>query len=71
LYSILPFGFHGHFYGPALAQPTAIRAVSVSGWESAVIYEYANTHSLSTAYDGITFIGGTFTGTVHVFGYRE
>ena len=62
-----------HIYGPALAQPTAMRNVNVSGDGSASLEDSASTHSLSTAYDGITLIpnGGNMTGTIHVFGYRE
>jgi len=61
-----------HFYGPALAQPTAVRFVSVSG-ESVGIGENAVTHNQSTAYDGFTlFLGsGTMTGNIHVFGSEE
>ena len=66
-------GDHIHVYGPALAQPTAFRNVNVYGNNGATLLDYASTHSLSTAYDGITFIpaSGSVTGTVHVFGYEE
>lgn len=65
--------FHGHqifFYGPALAQPTAFRGVSVGTNGSASIYEGAVTHSLSTAYDGFTLLPGSgeITGLVKVYG---
>jgi hypothetical protein len=68
-----PNGCHIHLYGPALAQPTAGRSVNVDGNSSARIYENANTHSLSTSYDGLTFYQDTnaATGNVHVFGYEE
>jgi len=68
-----PNGCHIHIYGPALAQPTAGRSVNVDGNSAARIYENANTHSLSTAYDGVTFYQDTnaATGNVHVFGYEE
>lgn len=61
-----------HFYGPALAQPTAVRFVSMSG-ESVGIAENAVTHNQSTSYDGFTMIlgSGTMTGNVAVFGYEE
>jgi hypothetical protein len=65
--------YHHHFYGPALAQPTASR--NISHFDSGIsIADTAWTHSLSTAYDGVTMLTGTadtFTGNVHVFGYEE
>ena len=63
-----------HMYGPALAQPTAARNVDASGANSGMIFDMANTHSLSTSYDGVTLIpetGAQFTGNIHVFGYEE
>jgi hypothetical protein len=66
-------GEHFYLYGPALAQPTATRAVNVSGISDARIDEYATTHSLSTAYDGFTFyaITGNMTGTCTVYGLSQ
>ena len=66
-------GDHLHVYGPALAQPTAIRTVGVNGVSSAVLFDFAITHSLSTSYDGFTIYtaASSITGTVHVFGYEE
>ena len=65
-------GLTGYFYGPALAQPTAARSVSATGDGGARTWDEAVTHSLSTAYDGITFLttgaGVTFTGLVKVYG---
>jgi len=62
-----------YIYGPALAQPTASRSVSVDDISNARIYENANTHSLSTAYDGFTIFpaSSSMTGAIHVFGYEE
>lgn len=61
-----------YFYGPALAQPTAIRGVTVYGQSGALINDAANTHSLSTAYDGFTIAvsPGTLSGRVAVYGMR-
>lgn len=65
-------GYTVHLYGPALAQPTAFRSVSMRGTSSAYITDWVATHSLSTSYDGFTLSGATaFSGTVHVFGYEE
>jgi len=62
-------------YGPALAQPTAYRTVSMDNDSDARINENAGTHSLSTAYDGFTiemYSGATgSTGTVAVYGVRS
>jgi hypothetical protein len=60
-------------YGPALAQPTAFRSTTVDSYLNANLDDLAGTHSLSTAYDGISFIpaSGDITGNVHVFGYEE
>jgi hypothetical protein len=63
-----------HVYGPSLAQPTAFRNVNVNGVSGAAIEaDNAGTHSLSTAYDGFSFVlaADNMTGTVHVFGYEE
>lgn len=68
-----PSGANVHLYGPYLAQPTAMRSVTVSSVSSAWLHDVATTHSLSTAYDGLTLSNpsGTFTGNVAVFGYEE
>jgi hypothetical protein len=60
-------------YGPALSQPTAFRNTSVGGFSSAVIVDFASTHSLSTSYDGITIypVSGNFTGLLTVFGFNQ
>ena len=59
-----------YVYGPGLAQPTAFRSVNVRTASGAFISDDASTHSLSTAYDGITLTpsGGTLTGLVKVYG---
>jgi hypothetical protein len=60
-------------YGPNLSQPTAVRATPASDNLSASLADHAWTHSLSTAYDGITFIPDTsnITGAVQVYGVRS
>jgi hypothetical protein len=59
-------------YGPHLAQPTAHRNVSASSAGSLEIYDVAGTHSLSTAYDGMTIYlaSGSLSGRVAVYGMR-
>lgn len=60
-------------YGPALAQPTAVRATQVSGVSGAYLLDFVCSHSLSSAYDGITItaLSSSMSGTVHAFGYEE
>ena len=59
-----------YIYGPALAQPTASRNVSLNTSSSASIIDYAATHSLSTSYDGFTMLVGanSISGRVAVYG---
>lgn len=66
-------GMNVHVYGPNLAQPTAARSVTAGMYLDAETSDHAATHSLSTAYDGITLYpeSGTFTGSITVFGYEE
>jgi len=62
-----------YIYGPALAQPTASRGVSMSTVSTIRIDDFASTHSLSTSYDGITFLpdANNITGSVAVYGVRS
>ena len=68
-------GVTAHFYGPALAQPTAWRTITSKGDSVAPsqLFDSANTHSASTSFDGFTIYHNThnFTGNIHVFGYEE
>lgn len=71
-------GLVAFFYGPFLAQPTAVRTVT-QGADGAIstptIYDCAVTHNQSTAYDGFSFYTGTglalLTGRVAVYGMRK
>jgi len=62
-----------YLYGPALAQPTAMRSCAVIGESSARLRDDAGTHSLSAPYDGITLYpsSSTFSGRVAVYGMRQ
>lgn len=66
-----------HFYGPHLAQPTALRSVTTiasSGTSSTVLYDVASTHNQSVSYDGFSMIADsshTFTGRIAVYGMRK
>ncbi len=66
-------GVNVMLYGPYLAQPTAHRTLSVYGDSSGTIDDRAGTHSLSTSYDGITFIPLTnnISGALQVYGVRS
>jgi hypothetical protein len=72
----LKSGLVCYSYGPALAQPTAFRSVAVeadSSVDDARVYDVAGTHSLSTAYDGITIYpnSGSMNGLVTVYGLAQ
>jgi len=72
--SNLRSGLIAWFYGPYLSQPTAARGISVSGYSSASFIDYANTHSVSSQYDGVNISvssGGTISGRVAVYGMRK
>jgi hypothetical protein len=65
-----------NIYGPFLAQPTAWAARGASSYLGAYLRDEANTHSLSTSYDGFTLKHQnsptqTITGTVAVYGIRS
>ena len=65
-------GFHVYMYGPALAQPTAWRSVTVSTDSDALIRDHATTHSLSTAYDGFTLrCPNSISGKLTVYGMSQ
>jgi len=72
-YSSIESGRVVYLFGPYLAQPTAVRDVSVSGELGATLDNFASTHSLSNAYDGITFLssGESATGLLTVFGFNQ
>lgn len=64
------YGISMYVYGPALAQPTAFRSVGMGESGGFLLGDRANTHSLSTAYDGITVYPSvnSMSGTVTVYG---
>lgn len=66
-------GIITHFYGPYLAQPTAIRTITSKNDSSAPgeMFETATTHSASTSFDGFTVYSAAVTGNIVVFGYEE
>ncbi len=61
------------FYGPYLAQPTAIRQVTGNGYLSGLVYDHAWTHNQSVSYDGFTLYHAslTLTGLLTVFGFNQ
>jgi hypothetical protein len=65
-----------YIFGPALAQPTAFRPVTVQGFDAARIYTWAGTHNQSVSYDGFTITadnnsGTTISGLLTVFGFNQ
>lgn len=59
-----------YIYGPYLAQPTAIRNLSVYGDGSGTMQDVASTHNQSSSYDGFSIILSTnlLTGLISVYG---
>jgi len=66
-------GLTAYVFGPYLAQPTAVRSVTVWAYLNAAIEDYASTHSLSTSYDGCVIFpsAGNMTGKLTVFGFNQ
>lgn len=67
-------GAQAFVFGPFLAQPTASRSVpAATSGTNAIVYDWAETHSLSTSYDGLTFFpdSGTMTGAVTIYGFNQ
>jgi hypothetical protein len=64
-----------YFFGPYLAQPTAVRNTSVIGLSNGTLLDFASTHSLSTAYDGFSLLplsaSAAITGLLTVFGFNQ
>lgn len=69
-FGAVPNGDQVHVYGPALAQPTALRHVNVRSDSGAAFSDHAGTHSLATAYDGFTLTpaSSNITGLIKVYG---
>lgn len=68
-------GVTAYIFGPFLSQQTALRTIGASGDQNARTWDEANIHSLSTSYDGISFITDTapyvYTGLVTIFGLTQ
>lgn len=60
-------------FRPQLAAVTGMRSTAVYGYLGATIWDFAASHSLTTAYDGISIIPntGTISGTIRVYGYKN
>lgn len=63
-------GAQAFIFGPALAQPTATRTITMTGRDGGRIYDSAFTHNQSTAYDGFSIFptGGSIEGLISVYG---
>lgn len=72
-----PAGSHVYFYGPALAQPTAIRSVTMVSADLAAgspqIKDIAGTHATATSYNSIVITppSGNITGSLTVYGFSQ
>lgn len=67
-----PNGVQAYIFGPFLTQPTALRGVTATGYQSATIEDYACTHSKSSSYNGCRFAAaGETTGVITVFGFNQ
>jgi hypothetical protein len=68
--STVPNGWSCYFYGPHLAQSTAMRSVEIFGQNGAEMFDFASTHSTPTSYDGLKIQNsvGTFSGLISVYG---
>ena len=68
-------GVKSYIFGPFLTQATSLRTIGVAGDQSVRTWDEANTHSLSTSYDGISFITDTapytYSGLVTVYGLNQ
>jgi hypothetical protein len=69
-YGVQRAGAEISFYGPHLAQPTAVRAVHVGDVYSAGLTDVAGTHNQSASYDGFNFWPSAYvlSGLVSVYG---
>jgi hypothetical protein len=58
-------------YRPFLTKPTLLTAQTQYGLNSAINVSFAGQHNQSTSYDGFTFYGATFTGTISIYGFNK
>jgi len=58
-------------YRPFLAKPTLFTGQLQYGLGSSSMYAFSVQHNQSTSYDGFTFYGATFTGTISIYGYNK
>ena len=67
-------GSHIYLYGPFLSSPTGhVTISSSSGSNGPLIYDWSESHNVSTSYDGLTFFpdGGSVTGALTVYGLSQ
>jgi hypothetical protein len=58
-------------YRPFLTKPTLLTGQTQYGLNSAINVSFAGQHNQSTSYDGFTFYGATFTGTISIYGFNK
>lgn len=67
-------GMTSYVFGPALAQPTVHVASGSPVWAaSPTIYDWGETHSASTAYDGLTLFpdSTTMSGMLRIYAFNQ
>lgn len=58
-------------FSPALAEPTTVLCSSQEGGATTILVSHAYHHNVSSAFDGISVLGTSMTGTLRVYGYRN
>jgi hypothetical protein len=58
-------------FRPFLASRTLLTGSVMYSLNNAVFQGYVGQHNQSTSYDGFTFYGATFTGTISIYGFNK
>lgn len=70
----IPSGIIMYVYGPALASQTAMRSITVfpgTSTTTVTMVDSAAVHTVTSAFDGISFYGSGFKGRITVYGMRQ
>jgi hypothetical protein len=58
-------------FRPFLASATLFNGTMLYGTSGAQFQGYVGQHNQATSYDGFTFYGATFTGTISIYGFNK
>jgi hypothetical protein len=58
-------------FRPFLAKATLINATMMYSLNTGILDNFAGQHNQATSYDGFTFYGATFTGTISIYGFNK